>query len=132
MKDMMKRCLSLGFSLSIIVLMRIRGVNIAASGASDLAKMPALPPPAPAPPRLTSAPMVEMPPMSTLRGTVVRDTSRFALRQADGALVGFDSAGRAWSFEGEDVKVTGYLHPESRLLHICAIEEVDGQRAEAV
>ncbi len=131
MKDMMKRCLSLGFSLSIVVLMRIRGVNLAAPGVSNLAKMPALPPP-PTPPRLTSGPMVEMPPISTFSGTVVRDTSRFALRQADGTLVGFDSAGRAWSFEGEDVKVTGYLHPESRLLHICAIEEVDGVRAEAV
>ena len=132
MKDMMKRCLSLGFSLSIVVLMRFRGGNLAAPGASDLAKLPVLPPPAPAPPRLTSGPMVEMPPISTFSGTVVRDTSRFALRQKDETLVGFDSAGRVWSFEGEDVKVTGYMHPESRLLHICAIEEVDGQRAEAV
>jgi hypothetical protein len=126
MKDMMKRCLSLGFSLSVIVLLRIRGVNTAAQGASNLAKMPALPPPAP--PRLIPGPMVEMPPTSTFSGTVVRDTSRFALRQADGTLIGFDSIGRAWSFEGEDVKVSGYMHPESRLLHICAIEGVDGLR----
>ena len=131
MKDMMKRCLSLGFSLSIVVLMRIRGGNTIAPSPASLAKMPALPPP-PAPARLTSGPMVEMPPMSTFGGTVVRDISRFALRQGDGTLIGFDSTGRAWSFEGEDVRVSGYVHPESRLLHICAIEEVDGLRAEAV
>jgi hypothetical protein len=76
--------------------------------------------------------MLEMPPMSTFSGTVVRDGSRFALREADGTLCGLDSAGRAWSFEGEDVRITGYVNPESKLLHICAIEEVDGQRAEAV
>jgi hypothetical protein len=65
-------------------------------------------------------------------GTVVRDFSRFALRQPDGTIYGLDSAGRAWSFEGEEVTIIGYVHPESRLLHVCSIEAVDGLQAEAV
>jgi len=130
MKEMMKRCLSLGFSLSIVVLLRIRGVNTLSSDSSKNAKLPELPPPPP--PRPISGPMLEIPPMSVVSGTVVRDGGRFALRHADGTLCGLDSAGRAWSFEGEDVKISGYVNPESKLLHICTIEEVDGLRAEAV
>lgn len=130
MKEMMKRCLSLGFSFSIVFLMRIRGGSMLTPAGSTPAKLPELPPPMP--PRPVLGPMVEIPPISTFNGTVVRDGIRFALRGMDGTLFGLDSAGRAWSFEGEQVRITGYVNPDSRLLHICAIEEVDGLRAEAV
>jgi hypothetical protein len=128
MKEIMKRCLSLGASLSVIFLMRIRRIDLPAQTSLKVAEVPELPPgPVPVP-----APLAQAPPNSIFNGTVVRDFSRFALRQADGTLYGFDSAGRAWSFEGEEVTIMGYLHPESRLLHVCSIKAVDDLRAEAV
>ena len=82
-----------------------------------------MPAPVPVPPL---AP--ERPPLSTFSGTVVRHGSRFALREIDGDLYALDSTGLAWPFEGEAVLISGYLNPESGLLHICAIEEVDDLR----
>jgi hypothetical protein len=70
--------------------------------------------------------------VSTFCGTVVRDGGRFALREFDGTLFALDSTGRAWPFEGEDVSISGYFNPDSRLLHICSIAAVDDMRAEAV
>ena len=130
MKEIMRRCLSLGFALPVIVLLRSRRNSTSAPESSTVPNLPDLP--FPLPPHHVSGPALEIPPMSTFSGTVIRDGSRFALRAADGNLFGLDSAGRAWSFEGEDVRITGYVNPESKLLHICAIEEVDGMRAEAV
>jgi hypothetical protein len=128
MKEMMKRCLSLGASLSVVVLMRMRGISISGPSNATIAKDPELP----VPPRPVPAPIAQLPPTANFSGTVVRDGSRFALRKHDGTLHGFDSAGRAWPFEGEDVSVAGYIHPESKLLHICSIEAIDDLRAEAV
>jgi hypothetical protein len=128
MKEIMRRCLSLGVSLSVVVLMRMRRINVPAQPGSTVAEAPELPlGPVPVP-----APVVQVPPTSTFGGTVVRDASRFALRKPDGTLHGLDSAGRAWSFEGEEVTITGYVNPESGLLHVCSIEAVDDLRAEAV
>ena len=56
----------------------------------------------------------------------------FILREFDGDLYALDSTGLAWPFEGEDVLISGYLNPDSGLLHICAIEEMEDLRAEAV
>jgi Protein of unknown function (DUF5818) len=61
-------------------------------------------------------------PTVTFSGTVVRSGPRFALRETAGALYPLDSAGRAWSFEGEDVRVTGKLDLDTRLLYVDAIE----------
>lgn len=55
-------------------------------------------------------------------GTVIRSGERFALRDVDGCLYPFDSAGRAWQFEGEDVTVTGNLDTDTQMLHILQIE----------
>lgn len=55
-------------------------------------------------------------------GTVVRNGERFALREMAGDVYPLDSAGRAWSWEGEDVRVTGKLDLGSRLLHVDDIE----------
>jgi len=76
--------------------------------------------------------MPERPALTSFSGTVVRHGSRFALREIDGDLYALDSTGLAWPFEGEQVLISGYLNPDSGLLHICAIEEVDDFRAEAV
>src|SRR3954452_13402089 len=123
MKDMIQRCLSLGFTLSVM---------FAGSSRRPITQGPVpakeplpLPPP---PPTM----MPERPSVSNFSGTVVRHGSRFALREIDGDLYALDSTGLAWPFEGEEVLISGYLTPDSGLLHICAIEEVDGLRAEAV
>jgi len=76
--------------------------------------------------------MPERPSLSSFSGTVVRHGSRFALREFDGDLYALDSTGLAWPFEGEEVLISGYLNSDSGLLHICAIEEVEDLRAEAV
>jgi hypothetical protein len=60
----------------------------------------------------------------TFSGTVVRSGPRFALRETAGVLYPLDSAGRAWPYEGEDVRVTGHLDMSSRLLYVDAIEPV--------
>jgi hypothetical protein len=128
MREMMKRCLSLGFSLTVIVFTGFSRANAPPKPAARRLKAPdPHPNPTPTPP-----------PLSHFSGTVVRDGSRFALRDHDGALFALDSTGKAWPFEGEDVEVKGYLIDASKLLHICSIEAVEpveaveDLRAEAV
>ncbi len=125
MTEIVKRCLSLGFALPIIFAGGARRNARAGVGSAlppkEPTPMPSPPPPAPARPAL-----------STFSGTVVRHGSRFALREIDGDLYALDSTGLAWPFEGEQVLISGYLNADSGLLHICAIEEVDDLRAEAV
>ncbi len=65
-------------------------------------------------------------PTVTFSGTVVRSGPRFALRETAGVLYPLDSAGLAWSFEGEDVRVTGKLDLDTRLLYVDTIEPMDG------
>ena len=60
----------------------------------------------------------------TFSGRVIRAGSRFALRETAGVLYTLDSAGRAWPFEGEDVRVTGKLDTSTRLLHIDDIQSM--------
>ena len=122
MKEMMKRCLSLSFSLPVIVLTGFRARKTSAG-----------PSPTSAPPLAASpVPMPELRPMVGFTGTVVRDGSRFALRDATGALFALNSTARAWSFEGEDVQVTGQLDTTGTVLQIHAIHAIDDLRAEAV
>jgi hypothetical protein len=61
-------------------------------------------------------------PSVTFSGTVVRSGPHFALRETAGVLYPLDSAGRAWPYEGEDVRVTGKLDLDTRLLYVDAIE----------
>lgn len=130
-KEMVKRCLSLGSSLSGV----FTGVrrNNAPAETNWEARKTAQPAVAPVPAKaLKSTAVPELPPVSSFCGTVVRDGGRFALREFDGTLFALDSTGRAWPFEGEDVSISGYFNPDSRLLHICSITAVDDMRAKAV
>ena len=102
-------------------------MNPTSGGRTPLPKEPA-PVPMPSPTPLVPA----RPALSTFSGTVVRHGTRFALRELDGDLYALDSTGLAWPFEGEQVLISGYLNPDSGLMHICAIEEVDDLRAKAV
>ena len=117
MQAMMKRWLSMGFSISDLFAGGFRSRRVS-------------PPGSPAPdrdsagsPQLNPAPV---PPLTTFTGTVIRHGERFALLEANGILYGLDSVGRAWTFEGEEVCVRGTLNPEAGLLHI---EEIESQAA---
>lgn len=121
--------MAIGFSLSVVVFSGMRSRKAPAlEGRRQVVK--SLPSPAPvsvSPPEPSS--------IVSFTGTVVRDGSRFALRDATGALFALNSTGRAWPFEGEDVTVTGHIDPTGTVLHIHAIEAieaVDDLRAEAV
>lgn len=127
MTEIMKRYLSLGFTLPVIFAGGMRRIVPRASASSSFRQEPT---PMPLPSTVPQGP--QRPALSTFSGTVVRHGSRFALREIDGDLYALDSTGLAWPFEGEEVLISGYLNPDSGLLHICAIEEVDGLRAEAV
>jgi hypothetical protein len=127
-KEMVKRCLSLGASLSG-VFTGARRTNAPAATNWEVRKVAE---PAPPTKASKSASVPELPPVSNFCGTVVRDGGRFALREFDGTLFALDSTGRAWPFEGEDVLISGYFNADSRLLHICSIAAVDDMRAEAV
>jgi hypothetical protein len=127
-----KRCLSLGSSLSF-VFTGLRRTTAPSVTNWEVRKAADPVPPQPPPTKTSKASSVpELPPVSNFCGTVVRDGSRFALREFDGTLLALDSTGRAWPFEGEDVSISGYFNPDSRLLHICSIAAVDDMRAEAV
>jgi Protein of unknown function (DUF5818) len=126
MTEIVKRCLSLGFALPVILAGGARRISLRQAAASPQPKEPT-PIPVPSP-----TPVRERPALTSFTGTVVRHGTRFALREVDGDLYALDSTGLAWPFEGEEVLISGYLNPDTGLLHICAIEEVDGLRAEAV
>lgn len=134
MKEMVKRCLSLGSSLSFVFGgLRRTGAGTETKWEVRKAAEPAAVPATVAPSKPAKASSVpELPPLSTFSGTVVRDGGRFALREFDGTLFALDSTGRAWPFEGDDVSISGYFNADSRLLHICSIAAVDDIRAKAV
>jgi len=128
MKEMITRCLSLGFTLSFMFAGQRRMQATPRASTPLPPKEPIPLPVSPASPAI----MPERPALSSFSGTVVRHGSRFALREFDGDLYALDSTGLAWPFEGEEVLISGYLNADSGLLHICAIEELDDLRAEAV
>jgi Protein of unknown function (DUF5818) len=135
MKDIMKRYFSLGFGFSTLTGTRRLDAPAPTPVQSPIqtpshsrSRLPV----APDPPPVAAATVSAVPLVSKFTGTVVRDGSRFALREFDGTLFALDSTGQAWPFEGEDVSITGYFSPDSRLLHISVIRALDDLRAEAV
>jgi hypothetical protein len=97
------------------------------TGPPDRPSVPVLPPGDPParvsnPPRVSSHRPAIAAPTVTFSGTVVRSGPRFALRETAGILYPLDSAGRAWPYEGEDVRVTGKLDLDTQLLYVDAIE----------
>jgi len=131
MKSGIKRTLYVGISAALVAL-TVRRYNkdteIEAeprkpdgTGMPDRPSVPALPPGDP-PARVLSHRPAFAAPTVTFSGTVVRSGPRFALRETAGILYPLDSAGRAWPYEGEDVRVTGKLDLDTQLLYVDAIE----------
>jgi hypothetical protein len=60
----------------------------------------------------------------TFTGTIVRDGQQFSLRDGSGAMFKLDDSTKAQPFEGKQVKVTGRLDTDAKLIHVDAIEGV--------
>lgn len=139
MKSGIKRSLFVGISMALVALTVRRynrdsqidaGPDGPSGGSGGTDEFEASPAPGPVlmeQPRPLAPPRPAMvAPTVTFSGTVVRSGPRFALRETAGVLYPLDSAGRAWPFEGEDVRVTGKLDLDTRLLYVEAIEPADG------
>ncbi|MFP5237694.1 MAG: DUF5818 domain-containing protein [Acidobacteriota bacterium] len=134
MKSVFKRFLLLGISLSIVVLVATQsweqaeaepGANDGGDGGAEPAPQPDLPQTVPAKPEHKTIPFKPLAGTTvTFSGKVIRAGSRYALRETAGILYTLDSEGRAWAFEGEDVRVTGQLDTTTRLLHIDDIQSM--------
>jgi len=57
----------------------------------------------------------------TFTGTIVKNGSGFVLKDMTGSVYRLDAPEKAEPFEGKDVKITGKLEAETKLLHIEAI-----------
>ena len=127
MKTLYKRWLIVGLSMSIFVLANLRR-KLEAQLHSELGTTPRNPVPLPDldPQATTVLPITDGRPgpatTVTFSGTVIRSGGRFALLETGGVLYTLDSTGRAWPFEGEDVRVTGKLDTTTHLLHVDDIE----------
>jgi Protein of unknown function (DUF5818) len=55
-------------------------------------------------------------------GTVVKIGDKYVLRTADDITYKLDDPDKAKDFEGKQVKVTGSLDPQSKLIHIQSVE----------
>ncbi len=126
MKALIKYYLVWGFALSFLAVIARRVLEDpeieAVIDPSGHAPQPPRPAGLPAPSGNGAFTRRAADPTVTFNGTVIRNGSRFALRETAGALYLLDSAGRAWSFEGENVRVTGQIDMGTRLLHVEAIE----------
>jgi uncharacterized protein YdeI (BOF family) len=58
----------------------------------------------------------------TFTGTIVRNGEQFSLRDSSGEMYKLDDNAKAEAFEGKQVKVTGRLDTDAKLIHIDTIE----------
>jgi hypothetical protein len=126
MKNLYKRWLVVGLSMSIFTLANLRR-KLESQLERDLGIVPKTPPEdAEVKAALPVLPLSDGRPSNattvTFSGTVIRSGGRFALLETGGVLYMLDSTGRAWPFEGEDVRVTGKLDTTTHLLHVDDIE----------
>ena len=61
---------------------------------------------------------------STLSGTIVRDRTKFVLRDSGGIIYQLDDSTKAEPFEGRSVTITGTLEESARLMHVQQIQNV--------
>ena len=63
---------------------------------------------------------------STFNGTIVKDGGQYVLRDSSGASYTLDDTERAKPFEGKQVKVTGKLDEQSKVIHVESIQGSEG------
>jgi hypothetical protein len=126
-----KRTLTLSVALGALALTGVQawGLPLAAIGTPGTTIQEPKPmPPTPTPDQTQPAPPDQTQPdqakSHTFMGTVVRDGEQFALRDGSGSVFKLDDASKAQPFEGKQVKVTGRLDTEAKLIHVDTIEGV--------
>jgi len=137
MTSVIKRYLFVGISLALAALTARHFIQeLEIEGSLDQPAAPPPPPPqidqtekaeplraeASRPLHKAPAPKPFVAPTVTFSGKVVRNGPSFALRETAGILYPLDVAGRVGRYEGEDVRVTGKLDLDTRLLYVDAIE----------
>jgi hypothetical protein len=127
MKTLYKRWLIVGISMSIFALANLRRkLEAQLDGEVGHLARKSVPPPDSDTKATAVLPISDGKTISattvTFSGTVIRSGGRFALLETGGVLYMLDSTGRAWPFEGEDVRVTGKLDNTTHLLHVDDIE----------
>lgn len=121
MKTLYRRWLIVGLSMSIFVLEGLRR-SLESKVQADLAAARN-----PHRSRKSAGNAIAIPASVTtvtFSGTVIRNGGRFALRETAGVVYTLDSTGRAWPFEGEDVRVTGHFDAATELLHVDDISSM--------
>jgi len=59
-------------------------------------------------------------------GTVIRDGSQYALRDASGTVYKLDDSERAKPYKGKPVKVKGQFDQQANMIHVESIEAAEG------
>ncbi len=128
MKSLIKSSLFIGMSL-MLALLTERRLRRDRESANEIDVQPAQPE--------SAAPAIDKDPVPTLpdvkprpvsattvifSGRLMRNGEQFVLREIAGTLYPLESVGRALSYEGEDVRVTGKLDLSTRRLQVDAIE----------
>jgi Protein of unknown function (DUF5818) len=125
-----KRTLTLGVALGTLALTSVQswGLPLAAIGTSSTTiQEPKPPTPTPDQPQPAPTPdqtQQDQAKSATFTGMVVRDGEQFSLRDGSGATYKLDDSSKAQPFEGKQVKVTGRLDTEAKLIHVDTIEGV--------
>ncbi|MGD0891996.1 MAG: DUF5818 domain-containing protein [Terracidiphilus sp.] len=123
-----KRTLTLSAALGALALTGVQtwALPLAAIGNSGtMIQEPKPPQPQPTPDHTQPAPDQTQPDATkstTFTGTVVRDGDSFSLRDGSGSVYKLDDASKAQPFEGKQVKVTGRLDQDAKLIHVDNIE----------
>jgi len=58
----------------------------------------------------------------TFTGTIAKSGDQYVLRDASGTVYKLDDSEKAKAFEGKQVKVTGKLDADSKIIHVDSIE----------
>jgi hypothetical protein len=61
---------------------------------------------------------------TTFTGTVMKDGEQWVLRDSSGSVYKLDDSSRAQAFEGKQVKVTGRLDANSKMIHVDSIRAI--------
>lgn len=130
----LNRSLVLGLSACALVVIGATSWGSPLSGTAatpmPLIQAPQTPPqPAPDPAQQAPAPdQAQQTPAksASFTGTVVKNGDQYVLRDSSGQVYKLDDSTRAQQFEGKQVKVTGTLDADSKMIHVDNIESAQG------
>jgi len=114
--------LALGLSACALMLMSVPAWGLPLSGVGatpmPLIQEPQAPPQAPPPDQAQQEPAKS----TTFTGTVAKDGDQLVLRDSSGNVYTLDDTEQAQKFVGKQVKVTGRLDADAKMIHVDSIE----------